>query len=312
MVLAGLSALIITGILGFMLTSDGWPWDRSFWGAFFNPTFLPQLAWRLSEALVMGAAFVMIFLLFWHRDLALQREALRLYATILAGAAVPMAASGWWWFHVVPSSFKTHAVFAFQMMTGLRETPWFWAGHVVLVGLVALAVAAGWLRSGVMAKLLILPATFGVLVFAAEYEWVREFIRGPYLMPGYMYANTVLLSEHELFRQEGMLKHAYWYNRLAQTPSLEEEGAFLFAQNCGTCHTIGGRNDIRARFRGKPEDAIFVILGRTEQMIPFMPAFSGTDEERTKLARFITQLQRQAVHLEAPARYTRIPGQEQQ
>jgi hypothetical protein len=189
---------------------------------------------------------------------------------------------------------------------------WFWAGHVVLMGLVASLVAAAWLRWSSAAKLLVLPATLGVLVFVAEYEWVREFIRGPYLMPGYMYANTVLLTEHELFRQEGMLKHAYWYNRLTPNPSPEAEGAFLFAQNCGTCHTIGGRNDIRDRFRGRPEDAIFVILGRTEQMIPFMPAFSGTDEERTKMAHFISRLESQTLRLAAPARYPPLPGQEQQ
>src|SRR5665811_537960 len=32
---ATLSGFFITGILGFMLTSDGWPWDKSFWSAFF-------------------------------------------------------------------------------------------------------------------------------------------------------------------------------------------------------------------------------------------------------------------------------------
>ena len=54
---ASISAFLITGILGFMLTPDGWPWDRSFWSAFFNPSFLPQLAVRLSWAFGLGAIF---------------------------------------------------------------------------------------------------------------------------------------------------------------------------------------------------------------------------------------------------------------
>lgn len=42
--LASVSAFLITGIMGFMLTSDGWPWDKSFWSAFFNPSFVPSVA----------------------------------------------------------------------------------------------------------------------------------------------------------------------------------------------------------------------------------------------------------------------------
>jgi hypothetical protein len=236
---------------------------------------------------------------------------MRVYAAVLAVAAPLMALTGWWWFRVVPSSFKTHAVFAFQMMTGLQDTPWFWAGHAVLMALVALLIAAAWLRWAPLAKAAALPAALALLVFAAEYEWVREFIRGPYLMPGYMYANEVLLSEHELFRQEGMLKHAYWHNRMAPNPTPEEEGRFLFARNCGTCHTIGGRNDIQDRFRGRPPDGIYVIIGRTEQMIPFMPSFSGTDQERAKMARFISKLTQNPVRGETPLRYPSVAKPEQ-
>jgi hypothetical protein len=289
--LACVSAVLITGILGFMLTSDGWPWGRSFWQAFLNPSFVPQLAWRLAESFALGAGLIMVVLLFFPRDPVFRRRALRLYSAVLGVSAAAMAFMGAWWFKVVPSSFKTHAVFAFQMMTGIRDRPWFWGAHLILIGLVVLAIAAGLLRQRLPAKVLVIPATVSLIVFLAEFEWVREFIRGPYLIPGYMYANTVLLSEHELFKQEGMIRHAHWYEQTLPNSTPDDAGAFLFVQNCGTCHTIGGRNDIRARFRGRTEDGIFVILGRSEEMVPFMPAFSGTDEERAQLARFLSKLE---------------------
>jgi hypothetical protein len=309
-VLACLSAVLITGILGFMLTSDGWPWGREFWQAFLNPSFVPQLAWRLAESFALGAAFIMAALLFFQRDVVFRGEALRLYSAVLGVSAALMALTGAWWFQVVPSSFKTHAAFAFQMMTGMQDRPWFWTAHLVLMGLVGLTAAVGLLRWRLLAKVLAIPAAVSLIIFLAEFEWVREFIRGPYLMPGYMYANTVLLSEHELFKHEGMLTHAYWYNQTVPKPTPEDQGAFLFAQNCGTCHTIGGRNDIRARFRGRPEDGIFVMIGRTEEMVPFMPAFSGTDDERAQLARFLSKLEQNAYKLGAPARYPPVGAEE--
>jgi hypothetical protein len=52
-----LSTALITGILGFMLTSDGWPWDRAFWSAFLNPSYLPQLFLKIGISLSIGALF---------------------------------------------------------------------------------------------------------------------------------------------------------------------------------------------------------------------------------------------------------------
>src|SRR5665647_3756503 len=77
-VLSVSSAFLITGILGFMLTSDGWPWDKSFVSAFFNPSFLPQLFLRASMAFMLGAIFSVAFLLINRRVSAFRKEALRL------------------------------------------------------------------------------------------------------------------------------------------------------------------------------------------------------------------------------------------
>jgi mono/diheme cytochrome c family protein len=107
-----------------------------------------------------------------------------------------------------------------------------------------------------------------------------------------------------------MLPNSYWFNQMAPEPSVEQEGAYLFAQNCGTCHTIGGRNDIRDRFAGRTERGIYVILGRTEQMVPWMPPFSGTDEERSKTSHFISKLLEHQYGLEEPSRYPPMEGQE--
>jgi mono/diheme cytochrome c family protein len=122
-------------------------------------------------------------------------------------------------------------------------------------------------------------------------------------MPGYMYANTVLLTEHELLSKEGLLKNSYWFDKMAPGQTIEQKGAFLFAVNCGTCHTIGGRNDIVDRFKGRSEPGIYVILGRTEDMVPWMPPFTGTDDERKITAHFLNNLVDKQYSLKIPARY---------
>ena len=302
--LASISAFLITGILGFMLTSDGWPENQNFWAAFFNPSFLSQLAWRLSIALAMGALFMIFYLAFVHDGKReFQRQASAFYAKILVLPLIGMAITGWWWFQTVPAGFKSHAKPSILIWVFARDIRWFWVFHIgagILVGLLLVAVLTKNLPAS---RVLVIPATLVVLFAVAEFERVREFIRGPYVVPGYMYASEVMLTEHELFSKEGMLPYSYWFNQMTPEPTVEQEGAFLFAQNCGTCHTIGGRNDIRSRFKGTTERGIYVILGRTEQMVPWMPPFSGTDEERSKMSHFISKLLEHQYKLEEPARY---------
>ena len=308
--LGALSAVLITGILGFMLTSDGWPWGRTFGQAFFNPSFVPQLVWRLAVSLLMGALLAIGYLAIFNLDRVFRREAISVYGKLLVVPLIVAGLSAAWWFAVVPSAFKAHAVYSLSMMNlrggsfSVVQNPGvLWVSHALMLLVLIAMIAAAWRGRVLASRVLVVPALLVTFFFVAEYERLREFIRGPYLMPGYMYANEILLTEDLLFREEGMLPHAYWYHRAAPQPTLRDEGGFLFARNCGTCHTIGGRNDIITRVGGRTQDGIYVILGRTEEMVPFMPPFSGTDEERAKLAQFLYGLAEGTIQMEAPARF---------
>jgi hypothetical protein len=297
-VLACVSAFLITGILGFMLTPDGWPSNRSFWSAFFNPTFLPQLAWRISIAFAMGALFIIAYLLFFSKSSRkFRKDAMNYYAKVLIVPLVAMPFCAWWWYYMVPEGFKTHAKPSTLLWIIVKDTGLlglfneiFWISLVANIIIVFAIVITAWKEWVTISKLIIIPVILIILFFVAEYERVREFVRGPYLMPGYMYANTVLLTEHELLSKEGLLKNSYWFDKMAPEQTLEQKGAYLFAMNCGTCHTIGGKNNIIDRFKGRSEPGIYVILGRTEQMVPWMPPFTGTVEERKITAGFIWNL----------------------
>jgi mono/diheme cytochrome c family protein len=301
--LALCSAFLITGILGFMLTSDGWPWDKSFWSAFFNPSFLPQLLLRIAGALGLGVLFSTAFLLFTRREESFRREALRFLgkgALISSGAVVIFT---WWYFKVVPSSFKTNVTFSILTSHFSQQPELFWYANFTALGLIVLLSLLALRGLIIPSKVLVLPILLLSVGFVTEFERAREFIRGPYLMPGYMYTNQILLKEHGYYEKEGLLKNAYWYRVASSQQDAMTQGAYLFALNCSSCHTIGGINDIRDRVRGRPEDGIFVILGYTHEMAPFMPPFSGTEYERRTMASFLYQLATGEIKLEALSRF---------
>ena len=303
-----LSAVLITGIMAFMLTADGWPWDKSFRSAFFNPGFLPQLVLRLGISFSLGALFALAALLFSKRDDRFRDYMLNIYGRVFLVSIVITALSSWWYFAAVPSTFKTHAVFSMLTSRLSQNTEVFWMVNTGGAVLLLLFAAFALLRSAGVSRFLILPAILVAFGFVSEYERIREFIRGPYVMPGYMYSNQILLKESVFLGEAGLLQNAYWFNTVLPQPADEEKGAFLFAQNCKSCHTIGGINDIKDRVRGRTEDGIAVILNHTNDMVPFMPPFSGSDEERLLLARFLYQLAEGKVRLAQTYRYTPLKG----
>ena len=299
-----ISAFLITGILGFMLTPDGWPWDRSFWSAFFNPSFLPQLAVRLGWALALGAIFATGYLFISKREEEFRKEAARLFGKIVLASAVTTAFSVWWYLFTVPSSFKTHMVFSVMTSHFSQKPELFGIMNAAGATLLILFGIGAMKGSEKMSKILIIPALIVMFAFGGEFERIREFIRGPYIMPGYMYSNQVLLKENPYLSEEGMLKNAYWFNQTETEPTEVQQGAYLFGANCSSCHTIGGINDIRDRVRGRTEGGIAAILGHTHNMVPFMPPFSGLESERLILAKFLYGLSKGSIRAGTPSRYT--------
>ncbi|HZK60590.1 MAG TPA: hypothetical protein VFC41_00850 [Anaerovoracaceae bacterium] len=309
-VLSVSSAFLITGILGLMLTSDGWPWDKSFLSAFFNPSFLPQLLLRAALAFALGALFSMAFLLGTHNVNAFRKEALRLFGKVFFISFSAMIVFTWWYFSVVPSVFKTHAIMAI-LTPGFSQRPEiFYAMNAIGVFILFLIALFAIKGSVSFSRILIVPALLFCMGFVTEFERTREFIRGPYLMPGYMYANQVLLDESLFLEKDSMLKNAYWYNTITDKADIINQGSYLFSRNCSACHTIGGINSIQNAVKGRSEDGIFVILGHTHEMVPFMPPFSGTEQERRIMARFLYQLANGRIIIKAPSRFAPIKEDE--
>lgn len=298
------SAVLITGILGFMLTPDGWPWGQHFRQAYFNPTFLSQCFLRVAGGISLGALFALTWSAWFFKGLPQERgRLLRLCGGMLLASSCVVAASAFVYFSRVPETYLTHWKFAVATSALSQETYLLPIANAVAVLFLAATAVAAWLGRARLCRGLCIVALLLSVGMVAEFERIREFVRGPYLLPGYMYANQILLVEDAALRaQKGaLLPHIRWLNGDRALSPETVAGQTLFAANCGVCHTEGGINDIRERLAGRTLEGVNAIIGLTQQLAPFMTPFTGSEEERLLLANYLYTLSNPDSRLRRPA-----------
>lgn len=285
------SAFLITGILGFMLTPGSWPESRHWLEGFFNPSFPPQLVARLALAMTLGSIIAICFAVWPRRDREFQNAAVSVFAAVLGVSLTVFLVAVAWYVTAVPLAYTTRS--AFSVLTS-RLAAWpmvFYGGNLLAMLLIAALVVVGRLRRPRLVRALAIPSLVAFVTIVGQFERIREFIRGPFLMPGYMYVSGPLLEERPFFARDAALHHQPWYSApQADGQSIPTAGAFLFAQNCTGCHTVGGINSITDRLAGRSEDGIYVLLGRTHEMVSFMPPLATNTLERHMVAQFLFEL----------------------
>ncbi|MEB3329360.1 MAG: c-type cytochrome [Candidatus Sericytochromatia bacterium] len=282
-----LTLLVIVGILGAMLTPGAWVSDRSFWSAFFNPTYAPQVLVRTGLALALAAALGLT-LAPWLAPPATRVAFGRLCARFFVAAAPLMALGGAWYLAVLPAHVKAQLPTAAATLAFSRWADQAAAVHLgVWVGLLALGVWG--LRRARPWPLPLALATGVVLTLAlGHFERVREFSRKPYLIPGYMYANGLRVADGPRLAREGMLPHTRWQGVKGVEAGREREaGRALFRLQCATCHTLQGPNALAPRVAGWTPAQVDSFVRVQHQVHPFMPPFLGTPAERRALAEFL-------------------------
>jgi len=297
---------LIVSILGFMMDPGSWRTDRTLFSGMFNPVYLPQLAFRTPLAMVMAGAFGLVVLL-WatERGSELRANAIRAISRWSLFWTVPCVAGGYWYARVVPTAMKGNMPVALltQALEGWANT-----ALLVLAGVcvaIALVMAWGAARPKAMRGwALVIPAVLSILLIST-FERVREFVRKPYAIAGYLYSNGFRAEDYPLLQRDGILAHATYTTVRRITPENElEAGREVFNLACTRCHTIDGVNGIRGILDrmysnrdswGYAEpwqrDAIASYIGAMHNARPFMPPFPGNDREKQALAAWLESLQ---------------------
>jgi hypothetical protein len=301
---ASLSALswitmaIITAILGFMMDPGSWMSAKSFMTGVFNPIYLPQLAFRTPVAMLAAGLLALFLAFFFTRDDPdLRRRAVR-WLSMWSLAWLPLAAAGaaWYW-RVIPDWMTDNLPVAVGTQ---RFSAWYeqlLVALAVMVAVVLVVALAGTLSPTRVPRVALLVPFAATLVLLASFERVREFIRKPYVIGEYMYANGILVEDYPILAEEGLLRHTVYTSVREITDSNRvEAGAEVFRIACTRCHTATGVNSVTARLHdiygdgGWDRDSVKAYLLGMHTARPYMPPFPGNDPEAGALAEYLIDL----------------------
>lgn len=289
---------LIVAILGFMMNSGAWTSDQSWLTAVFNPLYLPQLAFRTAYAMMSAGLYVWACLFFIPRRGDGIREGAVRTASAWTLAWLPLTLlAGYWYWRAVPGMMRGNADVALLTQA---FSAWH-ASFAKIIGGSALVIAGfcafGWARPArVPAFALVIPFVLAAWMLG-HFERVREFIRKPYVIAGYMYSNGVRVAEMPVYRRDGMLPYATYAKVRAVTPANRvEAGAEVFMLACSRCHTTDGVNGLKSkltRMYGEGEWDAETLTGFIQGMHltrTYMPPFPGSDAEAAALAEYLRTL----------------------
>ncbi|MGD9125525.1 MAG: cytochrome ubiquinol oxidase subunit I [Desulfarculaceae bacterium] len=283
---AWLSLFMIGAIISFMLTPGSWPQTKSFWSAFFNPSFWPSLFFRTGLALVFAGIYGLITST-RIADTEFQDKVVRYCARWVVLPFIVLVPSAWWYLESIPPQAQAMILGGSQDIVPFLRTL-IWMSPVILLAGVALYLRMPKATRQAMAFVLLVIG----IVYMGSFEYVRETGRRPYVIYGHMYSNGILKSQLAQTQKQGVLATAKWTAIDKVTPENRlSAGRQLFALLCMSCHSIGGpRNDIvvqTAKLDAKALNALIVKMGGADKA--FMPPFPGTAQEKEALTVYLTK-----------------------
>jgi mono/diheme cytochrome c family protein len=299
---------IIVAILGFMMDPGNWLTDKSFFSAVFNNIYIPQLMFRTCLAMMEAgiiAAFIAIIIT--KSDVIFRSVILRFIGLWITFWAPLMVVFGYWYYSRVPAAMAENIPIA--LLTGAFAS---WNNQLLVI------IAACVLSFLVFAQMAIvtpkkIPSFVPIVPFlcvmwlTGHFERIREFIRKPYVIGQYMYANGVRVQDYPLLNAEGLMAHATYRHKLTDDEAKDveeklfskiEDGKNVFLIACSRCHTGAGVNSITAKF-GKllgTEEWQAAEISQYAQDVhsiqSYMPPFPGNKEDADNLALYIKQLRK--------------------
>ncbi len=292
---------IIVAILGFMMDPGDWEQKRTFWYGFLNPIYLPQLAFRTFLALLLGGSVALFLIhLFTDKTSEIRAKAVR-FVSLWVLAVAPLALiAGWWYWYCIPDLMKSHLSVA---LATIQFQDW----HKLIIRI----LISGVLLSVILALVQLFKPKFkyttpmyAVLVVLlcvslGFFERAREFVRKPFIIKNYMYANGYRVEEYPLLQKEGILKHAGFVSTKEITPDNKvEAGKNVFMLACAQCHTIHGLNAISTNFNRMYGDkktwsraAMHQYIRSMHNARTYMPPFPGNDAEIDALVTYFKVIQ---------------------
>ncbi len=295
-----LTMAIIVAILGFMMDPGSWTENKTLLSGFANPLYLPQLIFRTSVAMMMAGCIALLISSYTLKRENLIRTDFLRHISFYILVWMPVATVGayiYYWY--IPRAMIGNLPVALgtqQFQSWYNSLLWTMG---VVVGIGFIVSISGTIAPRRLPKHLLIIPVIASILFLGTFERLREFIRKPYVIGDYMYANGILVDEYPLYQQTGLLKNTP-YTKIAEITSdnILQAGEEVFALTCTRCHTTHGVNSVVVRFekmygKDKPlnTEAMKAYMKGMHNVRYFMPPFPGNDEELDALAKYIAHQQ---------------------
>lgn len=290
MIMSILTMVIIVGILGFQLTSGKWMDTRSFWDAFFNPTYIPQLFSRMSLAALLACGFSLFISSFMRSFRDVRHEFLRFSGGFLMITSSLYLFATFAYYQALPERAEKFISVALVTLQLAQYAHWSKIFFFALVGILFCIGLVFFLKQKTYGIFSVAPILLLILA-TAQFSRVREFSRKPYIINRYMYSNGFREAEIPFISKVGASRYATWaWRGLDPKEGDKALGHMLFRQQCSVCHTYRGINGIfKRRAILTSEEMTLRFLDNYQYSHPYMPPFAGTQEEKRALAKFLTE-----------------------
>jgi mono/diheme cytochrome c family protein len=139
-----------------------------------------------------------------------------------------------------------------------------------------------------MSKPVVALLVFFAFSLMASGEYLREFVRKPWVINGYIYANGLRVSDVAQYQRAGFTHEA----KFTSTDDLSstEYGHDLFVSQCGSCHTVDGYRAMRKRVVGWDPAFAKEMLAHIHMLRGTMPQFAGNEQDRAALGNYLASL----------------------
>jgi Cytochrome C oxidase, cbb3-type, subunit III len=298
-VFSWITMAIIVSILGFMMDPGNWHENPSLLNGFTNPIYLPQLLFRTPTAMVVAGIFGMLLsTLFTRKNRELRAVFLRKGAKWLLFWLPASILGAIYYYQAIPEAMTDNMSTA----VGTMEFQLYYDTlKYVIIGsaslLVLLIAFTLWKPKKVRGIMVLIPCViaFG---FLGIFERVREFIRKPYVIGGYMYSNLLLEKDYPLYKRDGILPYATYTSVSEITEKNKvEAGKNVFMLTCSRCHTTHGVNSVVYVFKrmyGEKEPLrgsnMAAYISGMHNGRTYMPPFPGNQEELDALGAYIEHI----------------------
>ncbi|MFC1725785.1 c-type cytochrome [candidate division KSB1 bacterium] len=277
---AFMSLVIINGILTFMLTPENWLRTGNIFEGFFNPTFLPSLFTRIAFCVALAGFYALLTGSFIKEKLTKYR--LFRYSGLWGLFGIILAIpSLLFYYKYLP--LDVNELLEGALPTSLTSVNVLYIGAAILVVLVLIPVFVPKFFKAGIAVVLLLAA---LMSFGAS-EFIRESVRKPWVIYGYMYGNSLRPDEYNSIKTNGGLLKTANFVKNRDAVSSPEAGEDVFRVACRGCHSLGGYKGLKKPLSGLDKKFINDTINRLEHLRGKMPPFPGTEIEAEALAEFL-------------------------